>query len=410
MFLQRNISQKLLGALKRSPVVLLTGARQTGKSTLVEELLTKNGYSYVTFDDLRFLSAAKNDPIGFISGLEKPIILDEVQRVPEIFLPIKNYVDQNRKPGIFVLTGSANPLLISNVGDSLAGRMEIINLFPLSQGELSSKQETFLEKAFANQMSELKPLKDITKQSLYKKLIQGGYPGIQSFDQEGLQNWFYSYITTILQKDVKDLAQIEGLTQFPNLLQLLATRAGSLLNVAELSRSSGIANSTMHRYLTLLETLFLTILIQPWSKNISKRLVKSPKVYLIDSGILLHLLRVDEKKMFLDNNLFGKIFENFVITELLKQASWSKNSVKIFHYRTQAGIEVDAVLENSSGDIVGIEIKSNETISKNDFKGLKHLQEVTSKDFVCGIVLYPGNEKVPFGQNLWALPISCLWS
>lgn len=409
LFIQRNINEKLKKALKRSPVVLLTGARQTGKTTLMKQLCKDQDYSYVTFDDLRYLSAAKSDPIGFISNLKKPVVLDEIQRVPELFLVIKTVVDENRKPGMFVLTGSANPLLIPRLGDSLVGRMEILELFPLSQGELHGVKETFIDGLFSDDSYGLK-LKTSSKEDFCRKLITGGYPLVQNLDSEGMYAWFNSYLTTILQRDVKDLARIEGITQLPNLLNLIATRVGGLLNVSELSRSSGISSSTLHRYLTLLETLFMIAFLQPWSVNLGKRLVKSPKVYLIDSGILLHLLRVDKTKLFSDTNIFGKALENFVIMELLKQATWSKLDVKIFNYRTQTGIEVDAILEDSSGRVVGIEIKGSETVSSNDFKGLQQLQKIIGKAFVKGIVLYNGNERVPFGNNLWAIPINSLWA
>jgi uncharacterized protein len=408
MFIHRNLEKKLKKALKRSPVVLLTGARQTGKTTLIKTLCNEKNYSYVTFDNVVYLAAAQNDPIGFISDLEKPTILDEVQRVPELFLSIKNYVDQNRSPGIFALTGSANPLLIPKLGDSLAGRMEILELYPFSQGELEKKHETFIDNLFSAQIPKLTTSK-LSKELLYKKLIKGGYPPVQQIDTQDRDAWFNSYLATILQRDVKDLAQIEGLTQLPNLLQLIATRTSSMLNVAELSRSSGIPTTTLNRYITLLKTLFLITLQQPWHANLSKRLVKSPKVYIADSGLLLHLLKADENRLATEPKIFGKAFENFIVTELLKQVSWNKNLINLFHYRTTTGIEVDIVLENIAGQVVGIEIKGNQTCKVNDFKGLKHLQETVGKNFVAGIVLYTGDQKIPFGNNLWAVPVSSLW-
>ncbi|HBS48352.1 TPA: hypothetical protein DEO28_00475 [Candidatus Dependentiae bacterium] len=409
MFFKRNITEKLQKALTRSPVVLLTGARQTGKSTLVKKLTSKEKFSnYVSFDDLRYLSAAKSDPIGFLSNIEKPTILDEVQRVPEIFLSIKNYIDQNRIPGTFILTGSANPLLIPTLGDSLAGRMEIVKLYPLSVGEIIGTKESFIDLIFDGKIQQLKATK-INKETIFKKLILGGYPPVQNLDQEGVDAWFNSYLETILQRDVKDLAKIEGLTQLPNLLNLIATRVGGLLNIAELSRSSGISNSTLHRYLTLLETLYLITFIQPWSTNLGKRFVKSSKLYLIDCGILLHLVRCDEERLMNDSQIFGRSFENFIVTEILKQATWCRNQAKIYHYRTQSGNEVDLILEDKSGRVFGIEIKSSETITKDHFKGLSHLQETLKDKFVGGIVLYTGNEKIPFGNNLWAIPVNAMW-
>lgn len=408
MFLERNISEKLEKALNRAPVVFLKGARQSGKTTLIKHIFDKKGYSYISFDDLRFLSAAKNDPIGFIANLQKPAVLDEVQRVPELFLPIKSYVDQHRKPGIFALTGSANPLLVPQLGDSLAGRIELIELFPLSKGEKIGKKERFIDLLFSNKINQFKP-DPLNKKNLCKDFCLGGYPSTQKMNKEDLEAWLNSYLTTILEKDVNDLARIEGLAQLPNLLSLLATRAGTLLNVSELARSSGIANATLSRYITLLKAVFLITFQMPWHKNLGKRLVKSEKIYLSDTSLLLHLLKADENRLLSDQQIFGKVFENFVITELIKQCSWQDSLIDIYYYRTQTGIEVDAVLENSQGKMVGIEIKSGETIISDDFRGLKHLQDSADKNFVCGVILYSGSEIVPFGMNLWAVPVSCLW-
>ena len=408
MIYSRNIQPKLIKALSRSPVTLLTGARQTGKTTLIKSLGKERGYSYITFDDIRFLSAAKNDPIGFINGLVKPVILDEVQRVPEIFLAIKQHVDENRQPGLFALTGSANPLLLPQLGDSLAGRMEILELFPLSQGELQGITDTFVEWAFKEQ-TQLVPEK-LSKDTLYHKIITGGYPLVQDLDADSKDAWFNSYTTALLQRDVQDLAHISGLSEFPHLLQLLATRTATLLNTAELARTSGLATTTLHRYLTLLKTLFLVDFQRPWSSHLGKRLVKSPKTYFVDTGLVSFLLSLDSDKALSNPQLMGPVLENFVQAEIIKQVSWSSVRIKPYHFRTQNGIEVDIVLENGSGQLVGIEIKNSETVTPKDFKGLTHLQETTQDKFVKGIVLYAGSEIIPFGAQLYAMPISSLWA
>jgi hypothetical protein len=405
----RNISQTLEKALQRSPVVLLTGARQTGKSTLVKKIGNEKQYQYITFDDLRYLSAAQKDPISFINNLEKPVILDEVQRVPQLFLPIKHFIDDNRKAGTFILTGSANPLLIPHLGDSLAGRMEILKLYPLSQGELQNKQETFAQNVFTPNITQMKCEK-LSKQLLLDKLIIGGYPAVQHFNKEDREAWFDAYITTVLQRDVKDLSRIEGIAELPNLLQLLATRTSSLANISELSRTIEISNSTLNIYPTLLETLFLIFFQQPWSTNLGKRLVKSPKVYLGDVGLLLHLLRIESSAYLSDSQMTGKIVETFVVEEILKQLSFKPSKTQMFHYRTQTGNEVDILLEDASGNIVGIEVKSSETVTHGDFKGLYHLKESLGSKFVMGLLLYAGSEKIPFGEKLWAMPISMLWA
>lgn len=405
---KRTLRLNLEKALKRSPIILLTGARQTGKSTLIKQMGQKEGYTYITFDDIRFLSAAQNDPIGFVEGLSGPTILDEVQRIPEIFLPLKKRVDENRVPGMFALTGSANPLLIPRLGDSLAGRMEIFMLYPLSQGEINGlPPEHFIDTVFSGNIPV--PSDTVSRQNLYERIDVGGYPLVQGVDAEGRESWFTAYVMAILQRDIRDISQISGLTELPRLLQLIATRAGTLFNVAELSRTAGIATSTLHRYIALLETVFLVQFLQPWSTNLSKRLVKSPKVYVVDSGLLGFLLGTSALQQKFDTKILGPLLENFVVNELAKQITWNQTRVKMFHYRTATGVEVDIILEDAAGNIVGIEIKNSATALAQDFKGLKHLQEEVGKKFIRGIVLYTGSEYVPFGERLCALPVSALW-
>ncbi len=405
---KRNLQKKLEKALTRSPVVLLTGPRQSGKTTLMKEISKIRGYSYVTFDDINFLSAAKNDPMGFIAGLNKPVLLDEVQRVPELFLAIKHDVDENRTPGRYALTGSANPLLIPRLGDSLAGRMEIFDLFPLSQGELSNSHENFIDIVFSKQIP--LPAQTLSRADLYKKIAIGGYPPVQGFDFADRESWFNSYVTTLLQRDIQDLSQITGFAEFPRLLNLLATRTSSLLNVSELARTSGIAGSTLNRYLILLETIFLIKFHSAWSSNLGKRLVRSSKITFIDTGLLLFSLGVDLEKLPLDNIISGPVLENFVISELDKQLTWNQVRAKLYHARTTTGIEVDIILEDAAGNLVGIEVKNSSTIGANDFKGLKFLQESAGRKFVQGIVLYTGSQHVPFAAKLSALPINVLWN
>jgi len=329
-----------------------------------------------------------------------------VQRVPELFLTIKKDVDEHRQPGRYALTGSANPLLIPRLGDSLVGRMEIFTLFPLSQGELQNTQDAFIDILFDHKLPSATPL---TKEQLYQKIETGGYPQVQGINYGAREDWFNAYVTMLLQRDVKDLANISGLTELPNLLSLLATRAGNLLNVAELSRTSGLSTSTLHRYLTLLETVFLIEFLQPWSSNLGKRLVKAPKAYMVDTGLLSFLLGFQVNEQVFDARI-GAILENFVIGELFKQATWSQVRIKIFHARTASGIEVDCILEDRQGRLVGIEIKNSQTVTPQDFKGLKHFAELAGDKFLQGIVLYTGSHHVPFGQNLHALPISTLWA
>lgn len=406
---QRNITPNLLAALADSPVVLLNGARQTGKSTLVKDITAGDHPArYLTLDDVSLLAAARHDPAGFIAGIEGPVVIDEVQRAPELFLAIKAEVDRNRVPGRFLLTGSANVLLLPRLSESLAGRMEILSLWPLSQGELAGTREKFADALFADK---LPPLETSTEERapLLGKIVRGGYPEVVSRATEARRRaWFASYIMTILQRDVRDLANIEGLTDLPRLLSLLAARSTTLANFAELSRTSAIPQSTLKRYLILLETTFLIQYVPAWSGNLRKRLVKAARLFLSDTGLMSHLLGISGDRMVAEGRI-GPLLENFVAMELRKQITWSETQPKLLHFRTQTGQEVDMVLEDARGRIVGIEVKASSSVGTRDFKGLKALAEATGSRFLRGVVLYTGNESIPFGTGLHAMPVNALW-
>jgi predicted AAA+ superfamily ATPase len=408
--LTRNLTPAIIEALSDTPVVMLNGARQTGKSTLAKTLTGKSYPArYVTLDDATSLAAAKHDPAGFISGLGGPVVIDEIQRAPELFIAIKANVDLDRRPGRFLLTGSANVLLLPRLSESLAGRMEIYTLWPLSQGEFSGTREGFVDAVFSEKPLpiDFKYVDDAT--SLLERAIRGGYPEASSRTSEARRRaWFSSYITTILQRDVRDIAHIDGLNAMPRLLSMLATRSTSLLNYSELSRTTGLPQSTLKRYMALFETTFLINHIPAWSSNLGKRLVKTPKLVINDTGLLASLLAVDASRLE-NSTLSGPLMENFVIMELRKQISWSDIKPMILHYRTQTGQEVDVVLEDTAGRVVGIEIKTSKSISGHDFKGLQSFSEAAGSNFVRGIVLYGGSETVAFGSNLFAMPIASLW-
>jgi len=410
--LRRHIESKLLQALEYMPIILLRGARQTGKTTLAKSLCSRKAdYNYVTFDHLPTLIAAKNDPVGFIARLEKPVILDEIQRVPELFLPIKCDVDQNRTPGRYFLTGSADPLLIPKLGDSLAGRMRLLDLWPFSQGEIEEKPETFLDKIFGrHQISTGKEIA-CSRKDILQRAMRGGYPiSLTVKTERQRHDWFNDYVSLVLQKDIMDLSKIENVTQVPHLLMLLASRTGGLLNYDELARSLKLSAPTLHRYVTLLKTLFMVHFLSAWSGNLGKRLVKSPKIYMTDTALQLFLLNVDEQRLLNDPFLIGSVIENFVVLELLKQISWSDKKIQMFHYRDYSQSEVDIVLEGPGGDLVAIEIKSSESVSVGDFKGIKAFGQSVGSKFVAGILLYSGATVLPFGDNLTAMPIAALWS
>lgn len=398
-------------AIEDNPVVLLIGARQVGKSTLVKSLAGEgSGAQYLTLDDPTIVAAARGNPKGFIDGLSAPVIIDEIQRAPELLLPIKLAVDRHRQPGSFILTGSANILTLPTVAESLAGRMEVLTLRPLSQGEITGQQEVFIDALFAQRFKlPGKPLPE-DRSALFARIRTGGYPEVVARKAEARQRaWFKSYITTILQRDIRDLANIEGLVDLPRLLALLAARAGGLLNFAEVSRSSGFAQTTLKRYFALLEATFLVETLPAWSGSRTKRLVKAPKVFLGDTGLLSYVQGLTWERLQLDPTLSGALAENFVVAELCKQATWSEARVELFHFRTSTDQEVDVVMENEAGEIVGLEVKASSSVGANDFKGLRALAEAIRKKFRRGVILYTGNESVPFGDELYAVPIQTLW-
>jgi predicted AAA+ superfamily ATPase len=410
MALQRHLAPRLLDALVDTPVTLLVGARQTGKSTLCRAIAGHDHPArYLTFDDAATLAAAHADPAGFVGALEGPVVLDEVQRAPDLFRAIKVGVDRRRTPGQFLLTGSANVLMMPKISESLAGRMEVLTLRPFSQGEIDQTAEGFLDEVFGRKA--LRPPRTaLTRAQVIARAVRGGYPEIlQRPDPDRRRAWFGSYLTTILQRDVRDLANIDGLTQMPRLFELLAARASTLLNYAELSRSAGLPQTTLKRYIALLEATFLIHLVPAWSSNRSKRAVRMPRIVLGDTGLLAHLLGGTAETR-AESASVGPLLENFVVLELLKQASWQQSRPQIFHYRTHSGDEADIVLEAPGGAIVGIEVKAAATIGASHFKGLEALRRDAGKRFHRGIVLYTGREALPFGRDLWALPLSALWN
>ena len=420
----RHITPLVQDALSDTPVVVINGARQTGKSTLVQSLVDRPVLQpgtprrqYLTLDNAVVLNAATSDPEGFINGLSGPVTLDEVQRAPALFLAIKAAVDRNRQPGRFLLTGSADVLLLPGIADSLAGRVEVLSLWPLSSAELAGSPA--LNRAdwlFDGDLSTIAAATAAAPDSnergnFIERLLAGGYAdAVSRTAPRRRAAWFDSYMQSILQRDVRDLAHIEQLTEIPNLLQLLATRSASLLNFAELSRSSGLPQSTLKRYFALLEMLFLVVRLPPWERNAGKRLVKAPKVFLPDSGLLCHLMGETASGMTARAGLPGPVVETFVLAELLKHIAFSAQRHTLWHYRTQTHIEVDFILENRQGQITGIEVKASTTVDAKDFKGLRHLQETEAATFQKGIVLYGGREVVPFGDRLWAVPLAMWWT
>lgn len=407
--IKRKISNKLLSACKDSPVILIHGARQTGKSTLVKQHAAKDHPArYLTFDDPAVLSAAASNPMGFIENFHENLIIDEVQRVPDIFLAIKRLVDEKRKPGRFILTGSSNIFLLPKVSESLAGRIEVLNLFPLAQSEIAGSERNFIDLLFDKNFVMPSLRKKLT--NLPTRIVRGGYPEILSRkDGERMNAWFNSYVTTIIQRDLRDLSNIEKLSDTDKLMRVLASRAGTLLNFSELSRVLTIPQTTLKRYIALLEMIFMIKLVPAWSGNLSKRLIRTPKLYLVDTGLLANLISFDDDRIVNDSLEWGRIIENFVLMEIIKESSWSKFSYSTYHFRSASGQEIDFVIERSDGALVALEVKASQKIDERTFSAIKMFADETKKHFLRGIVLYTGKDSIPFAKNLFALPINCIW-
>lgn len=403
---RRHLESLLREALADTPVVLLVGARQTGKTTLARKLCEALGGQYASLDDAVTLAGAAADPAGFVRGRAAPFVIDEVQAAPALLRAIKQAVDADRRPGRFLLTGSANVLALPRVSESLAGRMEVRTLWPLSQGEIHGRTEGFLGALFGDA-----PLRFArARPDLARLVAAGGYPELVARENPQRRDaWFASYVTAILQRDVRDLARIEGLIEMPRLLALLAARSSALMNMSELSRAAAIPQTTLKRYLALLELTWLLRPLPAWSTNRGKRLVKAPKIHLVDSGLAAHLAGFDAEALARDRSNLGPLLETFVVGELTRQASWASGRTQLFHFRTSAGREVDVVLEGPGGRIAGVEVKASAAVSASDFTGLHALAEAAGRKFARGVLLYDGDAAVPFGERMIAAPVSALW-
>jgi predicted AAA+ superfamily ATPase len=407
----RNARESLETALGDTPVVLLQGARQVGKTTLVQALSAGSKPRRVlTLDDGAVLSAAQRDPEGFVAALTGPCAIDEVQRAPELFRTIKASVDRDRTPGRFLLTGSANVMLLPKLSESLAGRVELIPLWPLSQGEFEGVRERFIDRLFERETPDWKGAARRAR-PLVERMLRGGFPEAASrADASRRDAWFAAYAETTLRREVRELSGAEGLAELPRLLAALAARAGGLLNVADVSRALGMPQSTTRRYIALLEATFLAVMVPAWSTNRSSRLAKSAKVFIADSGLACHLVGANAERLAYDGPARGAMLENFLAMEIIKQRGWSQTKPAIHHFRSAAGAEVDLVLEDRAGRVVGIEFKSARSVGADAFRGLRALRELAGKNFVRGVVLHDGVETLRFDPTLVAAPLSAVWS
>jgi hypothetical protein len=407
-FYTRFVQARLGEALADTPVVLVHGPRQCGKSTLARKIGDAEGYAYITFDDDVLRAAAKADPVGFVGDLREKVILDEVQRVPELFTSIKAAVDRDRTPGRFILTGSTNVLLLPNLADSLAGRMEILRLHPLAQTELAGSSAGFLNALFHDGFRAASHQR--LGKELAERIVAGGYPAALARSTPRRRAiWYRDYIETLVQRDARHLARISALGALPRLLSLAAGQTSRLLNVAEMSSPFQLSRPTIRDYLTLLTNVFLLEELPPWHTNRLSRLIKTPKLHLGDTGVACALLGVDAEALAADRPLLGQLLETFVFQELRRQASWHKAPVSFHHFRDKDGVEVDIVLESSGRRLAGVEVKASATVTSADFRGLRKMKEAVAERFAAGVVLYDGESSVSFGEGQFAVPIRRLW-
>lgn len=414
----RQITAELQAALQVSPVVFLNGPRQSGKSTLVQSVSqsasagTEERTTYITFDSPTQLAAAAAEPQTFLTSRKGNLIIDEVQLVPEIFRALKIVVDEIRLKdkvnanGRFLLTGSANILALPQLSDPLVGRMSVLTLYPFCTAEaIESKCEGLTRLLSMN----FEGMNDHGL-DLIEAIKVATFPEISTSTNEVRFRWFDGYLSTILQRDVRQLAELDKIALLPTLLRILATRAGNLLNDSDIARDIGLNSVTSKNYRNILKMMFLNFDVQPWYRNIGKRLVKAPKGYLTDTMLLSHMLGMELEDIQLNRpELFGHVLENYVATELVKQLSFGNTRGQLHHFRTSDGKEIDFVIEKQDGSIFAIEIKKSESVNIQDFKGIQILAEAAPNDFKGGVVLYSGKDAVPFGKNLWAVPFHVLW-
>ncbi len=403
----RFATTRIQQALADTRVVLLAGPRQAGKTTLARSLADRRR-TYESLDNATTRAAALRDPTGFVRNFDY-VVIDEIQRAPDLLLAIKESADADPRPGRFLLTGSANLMTLPRVADSLAGRMETVRLLPLAQSEIASGAPPgFLESVFRGENPAMGLA--IVGADLVQAVLSGGYPEALARKRWARrQDWYLEYVDAVVQRDVRDVANVDQLDRMPRLLQVLAAHSGQLVNHTAAGASIGLNHVTTQRYTAVLEQLFLIRALAPWHSNALKRLTKTPKLHFLDAGLLSALRGVTPDHIVRDRTAFGPILETFVFSELLKLAGWSEERLTFSHYRDKDRYEVDVVMEDRGGRVVGVEVKAGATVTADDFRGLARLAESVGDRFAMGLVLYDHDRAVPFGDRLWAAPLSCLW-
>jgi len=402
-FHPRFAEKRLVEALAGTPVVLIHGPRQCGKTTLARTTGAPRGYAYFSFDDEAALAAAEADPVGFVAGLPERAILDEVQRVPALFPAIESVADSPRPDGRFLLTASTHVLPVPKRADSLAGRIEVLRLHPLAQCELAGRAPGFLETLFAAGFKTRRC--ERLGAGLAERIVAGGYPAALARATGRRPGWYRDHVETLIQRDVRDLTRMRSLDVLPRLLALAARQTARLLNVSDLASPLELNRPTVRDYITLLERAFLLDVLPPWHSNRLNRLIKTPKLHLGDTGVACALLGVDASALARDRAFLGQLLKTFIYQELRRQASWYDEEIRFHHFRDKDGAEVDLVLERGANKIAGVEVKAASTVTAADFRGLRKLEQAAGKRFAGGVVLYDGEASTSFGDRLHAVAL-----
>lgn len=408
-FAQRLVEETLAD----TPITVIQGARQVGKSTLARTVVQERKARVVSLDTQATYNAARADPDAFVRQSAGLLVIDEVQRVPQLIRAMKDAVEEDRRPGRFLITGSANLLRIPGTEESLAGRAETIVLYGLSRGEITGHREDFVPRLFAGDETAWEESSGTLRREEYLELLcAGSYPEPLAREGRRRSAWFTNYVDRIMTRDVEDLSRLTHLDRLPVLLRLVAASTSGELVKARFARDSGIPETSLDGYLNVLETLYLIHALPAWGDNLTKRVTGRPKVSLLDTGLAARLNNLTPAAMAPGSvsDPAGGLFESFVAAELRRQLSWADTQARLFHFRDRDGIEVDIVLESEDRLVAGLEMKAAGMVTERDFKGLRFLRDKLAARFTAGIVLYTGTEPLPFGDRLWALPYSALWS
>jgi hypothetical protein len=405
----RHIRPLLLEALADTRVVFLAGARQVGKTTLTREIAaSEHPMTVFNLDETATRDAALRDPAGFLATLSGPALIDEIQHAPDLLLEIKSAVDEDNRSGRFLLTGSANILTSKKVKDALTGRIETLNLWPLAQSEIRAGKANLVDALFAGAPPQLSGCA-VGRDAFATIAASGGYPEALQRTGSRRERWFESYIDTTLDSDLRDISDAIKVEEMPRLLRLIAAQAANLMSYRHIASRLGLSAGTVKAYVGLLEQLFLVRRLQAWRPGLGARETSTPKVYVVDSGLLASLLGADETRVAADDQVTGRILENFVAMEVVKYLGWSTNRVRLYHYQRDRE-DVDLILERADGQIVAIEVKARATIAGHDYRWLLKLRERSGSQFVAGAVIHPREQTIPLGDRLWALPIAALWA